>query len=172
MRRIGLLLAAAGALAAQQFKLDFDRLAARASNSVDISLNRGTLQLAARFLDGSDPDEAKVKKLVASLDGIYIRSFEFKREGEWSAADLEAVRARLKEPEWSRIVGYKATEDGETAEVYLRTENQKVTGVAILAAGPKEFTVVNIVGPVDLDTLSELSGHFGVPALEGEPKKK
>ncbi len=172
MRRIGLLLAAAGGLAAQQFKLDFDRLAARAFNTVEISLNRGTLQLAARFLDGGDPDEAKVKKLVASLDGIYIRSFEFKREGEWSQADFDAVRVRLKDPEWSRIAGYKATGEGETAEIYLRTEKQKVTGVAILAAGPKEFTVVNIVGPVDLDTLSELSGHFGVPGLEGEPKNK
>jgi len=170
MKRVALLLAAAAALSAQQIRLDLDRLASRARNAVDISLNRSTLQLAARFLDGSDPDEARVKKLVAALDGIYIRSFEFKRDGEWSSPDLDAVRAQLKSPEWSRIVGYRGEDEGETAEVYVRTSEQKVTGVVILTAEPREFTVVNIAGPVDLDTLADLSGHFGVPKLE-PPKK-
>jgi hypothetical protein len=166
VKRLALIFAAAGLLSAQQLKLDLDRLAAKASNTVDISLNGSLLQLAAKFLDGKDPDEAKVKKLIANLQGIYIRSFEFKKDAEWSPADLESVRSQLKAPDWSRIVGYKSTEDGETAEVYMRMENQKVTGVAILAVEPREFTVVNIVGPVDLDTLADLSGHFDIPKLK------
>jgi hypothetical protein len=166
VKRLVLLLAAAALLSAQQLKLDLDRLGAKASNTVDISLNGSLLQLAARFLDGKDPDEAKVKKLIANLQGIYIRSFEFKKDGEWQPADLESVRTQLKPPEWSRIVGYKSTAEGETAEVYVRTVNQKVTGVTILAAEPREFTVVNIVGPVDLDTLADLSGHFDIPKLK------
>jgi hypothetical protein len=171
MKWAALLLAAAGLLAAQQFKLDLDRLAAKSSNAVDISLNGTLLQFAAKFLDAKDPDEAKVKKLIAGIQGIYIRSFEFKKEGEWAPADLDAVRAQLKAPEWSRLVGYKSTEDGETAEVWARTENQKITGVAVVATEPKQFTVVNIVGPVDLDALAQLSGHFNIPKLEA-PKKK
>jgi hypothetical protein len=166
VKLLALVLAAAGILSAQQLKLDFDRLAAKASDTVDISLNGSVLQLAARFLDGKDPDEAKVKKLIANLQGIYIRSFEFKKDGDWSPADLESVRSQLKAPEWSRVVGYKSTGEGETVEVYMRMENQKVTGVAILAAEPREFTVVNIVGPVDLDTLADLSGHFDIPKLK------
>ena len=166
MKALALLFAAAGLLPAQQLKLDLDRLAAKASNTVDISLNGPLLQLAAKFLDGKDPDEAKIRQLIAKLQGIYIRSFEFKKEGAWSPADLESVRSQLKSPEWSRIVGYKSTEEGETVEVYMRTENPKVTGVAILAVEPREFTVVNIVGPVDLDTLAELSGHFDIPKLK------
>jgi len=165
-------LAAAGLLAAQQFKMDLDRLAAKASDAVDISLNGATLQFAAKFLDGSDPDEAKVKKLIAGIQGIYIRSFEFKHDGEWSAADLEGVKNQLKAPEWSRTVGFKSTEEGETSEIYMRTEGGKITGVAIVAAEARELTVVNIVGTVDLDALAELSGHFGVPKLETAPKKE
>lgn len=166
MKRLALLLAAAGLLSAQQLKLDLDRLAAKASNTVDISLNGSLLQFAAKFLDGKDPDEAKVKKLIANLQGIYIRSFEFKKDAAWAPADLESVRSQLKSPEWSRVVGYKSTEDGETSEVYMRMENQKVTGVAIVVTEPREFTVVNIVGPVDLDTLADLSGHFDIPKLK------
>jgi hypothetical protein len=170
MKRKALLALCAVALplVAQQFEFHLDHLAAKASDTVDISLNGPTLQFAAKFLDGSDPDEARVKKLIASIDGIYIKNFEFKSEGAYSPGDLDNVRNQLKAPEWSRIVGVKSAEDGETAEVYVRTENKKITGVAILAAEPKELTVVNIVGPVDLDSLAELSGHFGLPKLKAD----
>ena len=155
-------------LAAQQFQFHLDHLTAKASDSVNVSLNGSTLQFAAKFLDGSDPDEAKVKKLISSIDGIYIRSFEFKTAGAYTQADLDNVRNQLKAPEWSRILEVKSAEDGENAEVYVRTENKKVSGVAILYAEPKELTVANIVGPVDLDSLAELSGHFGLPKLKNE----
>ncbi|HUA59077.1 MAG TPA: DUF4252 domain-containing protein [Verrucomicrobiae bacterium] len=155
-------------LAAQQFQFHLDHLAAKASDSVDVSLNGSTLQFAAKFLDGSDPEEAKVKKLLSSIDGIYVRSFEFKTAGVWSQADLDNVRNQLKAPEWSRIVEVKSAEDGETAEVYVRTVDKKISGVAVLYAEPKELTVANIVGPVDLDSLAELSGHFGLPKLKSE----
>jgi hypothetical protein len=157
-------------LNAQQFEFNLDHLAAKASSTVDLSLNGSTLQFAAKFLDSKDPDQDKVKKLIAGLDGIYVRSFEFQKAGEWSPADLEAIRKQLKAPEWSKIVGVKSTE-GETDEIYLRNQNGKLTGVAVIAAEPKELTVVNIAGPVDLDSLAELGGHFHIPKMDvGKPK--
>jgi len=120
-------------------------------------------------MDGKDPDEAKVKKLIMGIEGIYIRSFEFKNTGAWSAADLDRVRTQLKAPEWSKIVGVKSNEDGENIEIWLRTEKGKVSGVAILASEPRELTVVNLVGNIDLESVADLGGHFGLPKI---PKKK
>ena len=175
MKRIATLLLAswlALPLSAQQFKFNLEHLESKASNTIDLSLNGSTLQFAAKFLDGKDPDEAKVKKLIAGLDGIYIKAFEFKKEGAWSQADLDQVRSQLRAPDWTRIVGFKSAEEGESAEVYVRNENKKVTGVAILAGESTGLTVVNIVGSVDLDSLAELSGHFGVPKLQTKPMGK
>jgi hypothetical protein len=62
--------------------------------------------------------------------------------------------------------------DKESLEVHVRNQNGKVTGVAILGTGPREFTVANIVGPVDLDSLADLGGHFGLPRMEKGQKKK
>jgi hypothetical protein len=167
-----LLLAAVLALplVGQPFKFDLAPLEAKASEKLNISLNRSTLQFAAKFLDGDDPEDAQVKKVIEGLDSIDIRTFESKTAGAWTAADLDRLRNQLRAPEWSRIVGYKGTDDGETAEVYVREVNKKVTGVAILDAGPKAFTVVSIAGTVNLDSLAELSGHFGVPKLEHKRK--
>src|SRR5450631_3777754 len=94
-----LTLALGGALAAtlwaQQFKFDLDYLSSKAAHSFDISLNTSMLQFAARFLDGKDPDEAKVKKLIVGIEGIYIKSFQFKQDRAYVPADLEKVRHQL-----------------------------------------------------------------------------
>lgn len=151
---------------AQQFQFNLEHLTAKASDTVNVSLNGATLQFAAKFLDSKDPDQSKVKKLIAGLEGIYVKSFEFQKAGEWTPADLESVRKQLKSPDWSKIVGVKSTADGEIDEIYVRSQSGKINGVAILAAEPKELTVVYIAGTVDLDSLAELGGHLGIPKVD------
>jgi hypothetical protein len=165
--------AAVVALAApQQFQLNLDTLAAKASNAVDLSLSGATLRFAAKFLDGHDPDEAQIKKLIEGLQGIYIKHFEFKHDGEWTQADLDRIRNQLHAPDWDRIVGVKSAEEGSAAEIYLHIEGDKNTGIAIIEAEPRELTVVNIVGPVDLEGLADLGGHFNIPKLTIPKEKK
>ena len=167
-----LLVCFAALASGQQLQINLDHLAAKASDSIDLSLNGATLQFAAKFLDSKDPDQNKVKKLIAGLEGIYVRSFEFQKSGEWTLADLDTIRKQLKAPDWSKIVGVKSGE-GEIDEIYLRNGNGKITGVAVIAAEPKSLTVVNIVGPVDLESLSELGGHFHIPKMDlGKQKDK
>lgn len=176
MNTIGKILvgiAAATLLHGQQLQFNLDHLAAKASNVVDVQLSKDLLQFAANFLDSKDdPEEAQVKKLLTGITGIYVKSFQFKTDGVWSRADLDGVRNQLRSPQWSRIVGITSTDDGENAEVFVRSENQKMTGLAILVSQPKELTVVNIIGSVDLNSLAELGGHFGIPKVETPPPKK
>lgn len=173
MRRSLLLLGSMCTLLyAQQFKFNLDRLAGKSANVIDISLNGPMLQFAAKFLDSKDPDQETVKKLINGLEGIYVKSFEFKNTGAWTPADLDSVRQQLKAPEWSKMVGVTSTEDGENAEIYLHMDDKKISGVAILVSAPKELTVVNIAGTVDLESLATLGGHFGVPKVVPQPHKK
>ena len=161
----------AGLSAGQQVKWNYDKLAARASDSVDVSLDGALLRLATKWLSDDDQDQAKVKKLVAGLQGIYVKTFEFKKEGEYSQADVDSFRAPLRPPEWQRIVGVHSNEDGENVEVYIKNGAKGIGGLAIIATEPKELTLVNIVGAIDLDALSELGGHFGIPEVDVEKKK-
>src|SRR5579862_2902158 len=165
---LGLLAALAPA---QEVKWNYDKLAAKASDTVDVSLSGSLLRLATKFLSDDDKDEAKVKKLVGGLKGIYVKNFEFKKAGDYTPADLESFRAPLRGGGWERIVGVHSTEEGETVEVYINNAAKGIGGLAIIATEPKEVTLVNIVGPIDLDSLSELGGHFGIPEVEVEKKK-
>ena len=150
-----------------------DALTARASQTVDVNLDERLMRLAGGVLSGKDIDEAKIKALIVGLKGIYVRSFEFEKEGEYTDADLESIRTQLRNPAWSRIVTVKSKKDGNL-EVYLMSSEKTIGGLAVLATDLKEITVVNIIGSVDLEKLSQLEGHFGVPELgiETTPKRK
>jgi hypothetical protein len=59
-------------------------------------------------------------------------------------------------------------------EVYLLMNGEEIGGLAVLSSEDRELTVVNIVGPVDLEKLAKLEGQFGVPELgieKTKPKK-
>ena len=73
---------------------NLDSLAQKAKESVDVTLDASMLQLAGGFLSSDDPDEARVKKLVSKLKGVYVRSFEFDKEGQYSMRDVDLVQAQ------------------------------------------------------------------------------
>lgn len=173
MRAWAILLLLSLPVLAQDIKLpaSLDKLASKAAESVEVTLDGALLQLAGKFLSSDKPDEAKVKNMISGLKGIYVRSFEFDKEGEYLAADVEAIRSQLRGPGWSRIVGVVSKADHENAEIFLKTDGSRVGGLVILAVEPKELTVVNIIGSIDLDQLSELGGRFGIPKIEVEKKK-
>ena len=161
-------------LAAQDIKMpaSLDKLADKASEVVDVTMDSSLLQMASKFLSDKDADEAKAKKIVNGLKGIYVKSFEFDKAGEYDMADIEALRSQLRTPAWSRIVGVRSKNKGENAEVYLKNENGKISGLVVIAAEPKELTIVSIVGTIDPEELSELGGHFGIPKIDAGSAKK
>ena len=171
IRTLALGAALAATVWGQQFKFNLEHLASKASDSVDVSLDSNLLQFAAKFFNGKDPDEVKVKKVLTGITGVYVKSFEFSHDGGYLPADLEKVRSQLKAPEWSRIIGVKSSGENENIEVWVRNENGKVSGVAILASEPRQLTVANLVGNVDLDSLADLGGHFSLPNLSKTKKK-
>ena len=163
-----LLLFTAVVAAAQDPRLQtrsLDYLTAKASQTVDVNIDERLMQLTAKFLSPNDPDEKKIKEIISGLKGIYVKVFEFEHENEYTAADLESVRSQLRSPAWSQIVKINSKKDG-SVEVYLMTANDRISGLVVLGADPKELTIVNIIGPVDLEKLSELEGQFGVPVLD------
>lgn len=145
--------------------VNLERLAERASESVDVTLDASMLQLASGFLSKQDPDEAQVKKLVSKLKGVYVRSFEFDKEGQYSMSDVEAIRSQLKGPGWTRIVGVKSMK-GENSEVYLKKDGDQVGGLFVIDAEPKELTIVHVDGPINPEELSQLGGHLGIPRMD------
>jgi Domain of unknown function (DUF4252) len=151
---------------------NLDHLAAKASQTVDVSIDQRLIQIAAKLLSNEDREEAEARKIVTGLKGIFVKSFEFDTDGQYSTADVESIRSQLRNPLWSRLVNVTSKKEG-SIEVYIMLNGDQIGGLAVLSTNSKELTVVNIVGPVDLDKLAKLEGQFGIPELNIEsPKPK
>ena len=168
MRRIvmTLLLLVPAAAFAQSGRLRIDlpqSIAARASESVDVNLDGLMLRLAAKFLSDDDMEERSVREMAGKLEGIYVRSYEFDEPNAYDRNVLDGLRAQIG-PEWKRIVTVRSKLK-ENVEVYVRPNGDSISGLVVLSAEPNELTIVNIVGPIDLDKLAGLEGQFGIPRM-------
>ena len=150
---------------------DMRALEAKATEVVSVTLDTPLLGLAARFLDERNPDEAAAKELVAGLKGVYVRSFTFDTDFAWPKADVDAVRKQLSAPGWQRVVEVRSLKAHTDTDVYISLDGDRTNGLVIIASEPRELTIVNIVGSIDLQKLHRLEGRFGVPDLRLEEKR-
>lgn len=164
-----LALASARAQDAQDGRLRLEslqRVAPKASETVSIDVDGILLSLGKSMLSDDDPDEKTVKEIIEGLRGVYVRSYEFKTEGDFKETDLDVLRQQLRGPGWSRLVDVKTHgTDFDGAEVYALTAAGRVEGMAVLISEPRHLIVVNVVGSIDLNKLRRLEGTLGIPRI-------
>jgi hypothetical protein len=159
-----MLLLAPSAARGQRLQIDhLDRLAERAEEAVNVTLDAPLLKIAIPFLNGNDPKQAAAKEFISGLSGIFVRVLEFAQGNSYTQNDLDIIRKQLASPGWSRIVGVDSKRDGEIVDVFLWQKGNQPGGLAIVVAEPTELVIVNIVGPIDLSKLGALRGQFGIP---------
>lgn len=152
-------------------------LAAKASDVTEVTLGKNMLAFAAKVMNGKDQDEEATRRLIEGLDGIYVRSYEFDKEGQFSTEEVDQLRKYFETSEWSSIVKSRERKNGESADVMVKLVNGESHGIFILAVEPKELTIVLILGPIHPDQLGELRGISGLGAIgdavrDGEGKDK
>src|SRR4029078_3295977 len=92
-----------------------DHLAAKANQTVHVNVGERLRKIAAKVLSDKNADEREVKKVVEGMKGIYVKSFEFDTEGQYTAADLETIRTQLRGPGWTRLVFVSSKKYGNVA---------------------------------------------------------
>jgi hypothetical protein len=145
-------------------------LAARASSYSEVTLDRKMLSFASQFMNGSN--DAEGKRIVAKLKGVYVRSYEFDKPGQYTTAEVASIRRHFEGGDWSPIVKQRSRGATDDADIYMKMVNGQVEGMFILNAEPKELDFVYIDGPIRPEDLSDLSGNFGIPNVGGGHKGK
>jgi len=169
-----MLISASAGAASPEPKLllpEFAALEEKAAEAVTITLDPALLGMAAKFLDPNNPEDAAAREVLTGLQGIYVKSYTFESDFVYPKAEVDRVRKQLSSPGWSRLVEVRSKKEQANVDIYISLDGNKARGLAIIATEPREFTIVNIVGSVDLDKLHKLEGKFGVPDLELERNK-
>ncbi len=161
----------------QGFDFDWAKLLPKSVETVEVNLDQNMLELARKFivLKGKNSEEAAVRDLLQNLKGVYVRSFRFANAGEYSLSDVDKFRSQFNGGGWNKIVDVRSSRaGGENAGVYLKANGDEIQGIVVIAAEPKELTVVNILGNIRPEQIQELGGKFGIPeiGLPDEAKKQ
>lgn len=157
-------LASSLAGAAQQEKLRLDHLnalAVRAAEVVEVSLDETALKALTKLTMLSNSDRDRLLGLDSRIRGVYVRGYEFEREGEYSPQDIEAVRLQLRTVDWTRIVQVSGR-DNSYDEVYLKQGKDEVAAYAYVSTAPKKVCIVNVIGPMRMEDISLLDREFGI----------
>ena len=145
---------------------DFRSLARNASDSVNISLGPWLLHFAGSLVSDKDPDAASAKHLLAGIDSIQVRSYEFSSDSAYSAADLETVRRQLEAPGWTPLVQSRDQQKGERVDIYVMRDADRTRGFALIACEPRQVTIVNISGSIDLANLPAIERQLHLPPIK------
>jgi len=133
----------------QTIDFNLDAVAAKAKEKAEINLDGPMLEQALKM----SPE--KVKGSVANVSRFTLRHYEFEKPGEYSNADIEAIRKQASSSNgWSRILSSK--EEHESVDIYVLNQGGKAGGFLLIAAEEKELTVVHVVGSIDLASLQEV----------------
>jgi hypothetical protein len=140
-------------------------LEAKASNVTEVTLDKNMLGFASKFLDKKDSDEATAKQLISGLDGIYVRDYEFDKEGQYSMEEVDNLRKQFSGGEWVPMIHVHEKKSGESTDILARMVNGESRGMFILSAEPKELVIVLINGPIKMDQIGKLGALGGLGAL-------
>jgi hypothetical protein len=146
---------------------DFSDLAKKATESVDITLDGDMLKSASSMMGAGahhDGMAGDLSNVVDGLKAITVRSFTFDKPDMYSEQEVAGVLAQVDAPGWKKIISVH--DKREHVEIHMR-ENSADGGLLIVSEEPKELTIVNIAGKINLNQLRQLQGHMGVPNMPG-----
>ena len=139
-------------------------------NVTEVLLDERLLKLASGF---SKKDSPELKNLLSGLKLVKVNSFGISEKNEDRVlSKIKQLDQELIGKNWDRIV--KTREHGENTNVYIKTNGgNSVVGLVVTTIDTKgEASFINIVGNIDMETVSKLSENFNIPSLDSVGHKK
>ena len=128
--------------AGQKLDLKLDLLASNAAYKSEVDLDGEKIGIPGQL-----------KGIASALKGVYIRSYEFSKPGEYSDQDLQPLRKQVADGSgWSRIIHVR--EKQESTEIYVLKAGGQITSLLILACEAAEVSVVHLIGSMSPEQLT------------------
>lgn len=151
-------------------RLRFEKLnslESKARDVVEVNVDGKLLELAKRVTTKlKDNDARRVADAIAGLKGIYVRVYNFEKEGEYNLSDVDEVRSQLTNPGWERLANVRSKKNNQKVDVFTMFTGEKMDGLAVVLSENKTVAIVNVIGMIDIEMLVELSGKMNIPKID------
>lgn len=149
---------------AEQIVMRLDELEEKADEVVKIDLWGKSLEQGKKLLGLRKNVTSPAKRFLSGLKGVYLRTYRFggtKPDQE----DVEPIYRQLADSGWVPLIETENRKEKGAVSIYSYYENKKVAGITVVSADPAKVTVVKIMGPVDLEILSDIGNGLGLPVM-------
>lgn len=130
--------------------------------SLEVQIGESMIGLVASNAEKESPDFARVLRKLKQL-----RSFSFNlADTPKNNIDgyLEQLNTKLLNEEWEVV--YRMREPENTANIYVKKFDGEVAGMTIYSIDQNlQVVLINLVGNVSLEDISELADRFGLPEI-------
>jgi hypothetical protein len=141
-----------------------ESLGQNASSRTEFTLDHSMLVFASKL----DQDDEDLRRVIAGVNGVSVHSYRFPRPGMYDPEILSSVRQQYHAAGWKHMVGTHDKNGGSGAtDLWLRFENNAISHIAVLFAGQNQLNFIAVSGSISPLDLFHLSGHFGIPKIEG-----
>jgi hypothetical protein len=156
-------------------RLNLDRLSgleAKARDVVEVNIDGKLIELGKRVLAKvDDEDSAKIAQAIAGLKAIYVRVYNFDHDNEYNPSDIDEIRSQLNAPGWERLANVRSKRNNQKVDVFTMFNGNIMSGVAVVISDTKSVAVVNVIGPVDIETIVEMGGKMNIPKIDVDVEK-
>lgn len=119
-----------------------------------------------KMVSNASQEDPELSSLLGGLKLIKVFNFSVNDKKKSEVGDkVDRIIKKLDSEKWERIV--KVKDKGEDVGIYIKYAQDKIAGLTVLARDGRsgEASFINIVGHIDLNAISKLSGKFNIPEL-------
>jgi hypothetical protein len=123
-----------------------------------------TILKFATMLDRNNPD---LQRVVAGVNGVSVHIFRFPAGFAMDPGVMASISQQYQEAGWMHLVKKRKNQSGETTDLWVRLDATTIRDVAVLMVRAAQVDFVSESGSVAPLDLMHLSGHFGIPKMDG-----
>ena len=138
-------------------------LGQNAASRTEFTLDHTLLVLASKL----DKNNEDLQKVIAGVNGVSVHSFRFPEGVSLDMIAMESISQQYREAGWQHLVSKHKNAAGDTTDLWLRIDQASIRDVAVLFVKAREVDFISASGSVTPLDLLHLSGHFGIPKMDG-----
>jgi Domain of unknown function (DUF4252) len=141
-----------------------EALGRNASSRTEFTLDHSMLVLASKM----DQDNEDLRRVIAGVNGVSVHSFRFPGAVWCDPSIMSAISQQYRDAGWQHLVSKRKKDDGGVAtDLWIRMDHAAIRDIAVLFVGVKQLNFVSVSGSITPLDLLRLSGHFGIPKMDG-----
>jgi hypothetical protein len=96
-----------------------------------------------------------------------VHSFRFPDVVSYDPAIMDSIFRQYREAGWQHLVNKHKNDGGLTTDLWVHLDHASIRDIAVLFVGAKDLNFVSVSGSITPLDLLHLSGHFGIPKMDG-----